>query len=873
MNRVIAPLLALLSIVFPAMALASGHALLIGASTSPEGPALPGAGADVEAMRTLLVESYGYPASNVTMLVGADATRGGVHGALRAMTEATQRGEPVVVYYAGAGALVADANQDEPDPWDEAWLVADGTILDDEVHEHLGALAKVAAVVTYVVDAGTVAEGGVTNRFHARWGGRHTPPSVEISDDDLGVGDGWGGWAAPGPSNLVIVEGARLGAALETKRYGVFTRVLTRNAAKYPTWSELRDRLITKVAARSMQVPGILGATDGLVFGKEALVDASPAITRFELPDGGITVMISEGNRPDQITRKHVRRIQKAIAGDGEVSRRVTVAEDADWMVRRNPAATELEFEIVGPEGAVRNSLAADDLRSAYDKVADTLMLHGQQSALLDMDLPSGPLRVRMLPMEEKEQSPCAGGRWVPAEPNQEQVVPMCWRWQVEVQLGRQASAPAEVGVVVMGNDGTLLGFPIDSAPVVLEPGQKHRFSLQRPGRKPGLVSVPPLDIPEHVLVFGAPVGSNARFDVVEGWAARDVVGDGSDAPEGSWFRSHLPYRVSPTPGRPGELPRDPDARRREVTLNGFDIGPYLPANQQSYLYKVLQQADRLVDFTAVDDSRGRDGLAYAQCWPAGNRAINNKTRFSETDWPGETCWSSPFDFTRDNSELGDSPGIDCSTTMWFVYTRACAGDGRAPLPDMLQGERHSAYQARLREFHTKKRRCLLFTDEDFRGGFVSTNVMANQPELMADHWNSCLGEPLKTGDVLVTRNARNTSGHTYLVVDPDRFVVFGSHAGDTSWSKMTEDERAQWEEFEELDAGALDAGVEYQFLAWHRKSDLVGTVLEKFGGFASERVKACWRHKEIVAEWARDPTSRPGSRDLSRICQPETCR
>ncbi|MEO0604190.1 MAG: hypothetical protein AAF211_22325, partial [Myxococcota bacterium] len=187
--------------------------------------------------------------------------------------------------------------------------------------------------------------------------------------------------------------------------------------------------------------------------------------------------------------------------------------------------------------------------------------------------------------------------------------------------------------------------------------------------------------------------------------------------------------------------------------------------------------------------------------------------------------------------------------------------------------ERKAAYAARLRAFHANDRQCLLFTEENFRAGFVSTNIMANHPEIMQDHFLDCMGKRLQTGDILVTRNARNTGGHTYLVVDPDRFVVFGSHAGDASWARMSPEERAIWEGFEQLDPGARDAGVEYQFLAWWRKSDLAGTELEKWGGYARERLKACWRHKKVAEEWANDPTSRPGTRRNSRVCSPETCR
>ena len=848
----------------PASALASGHALLVGSSAPQGGAALPGAEADVAAMSDLLTQDYAY--DDVKTLVGSQATRAAVADALKALVSRSSRSEPVVVYFAGAGAQVADINQDEPDPWDEAWVLADGLMTDDVINSSLQRLSQRASLVTYIVDASLEPAGPEgSGKYQARFSGHHTPKDVEVREDDLGVGDGAATWAAAGPTNLVIVEGAYLGPALETSKGGVFTQVLVKALPGRATYVALESRLQTKVASKSVQVPRVRGARDEAVFDRPEVDPKQPPMTTFEIPDGGITVRIREGDRPDALSAKDVRKLERAIRGDADVARRVTVVDDGDWTVRRDPASRSDGIQIVGPEGGVRNTVETDSMRSVTEKVAQNLWLHGQQSALLGLDVPDGPVRIRMVPLPDEEQSPCAAGEWTQSEPNQEQVVPMCWRWQLEVQLRREFDGPAEVGGVIMANDGTMLGFPMDGQPVVLQPGERHRFTLQRPGRPPGLRSVPPLHITEHVLAFAAPVGANVRFDEIAGWSARSV-GDGKPV-EGQWVRGYLPFRVEANRGRPERLSRAPLERLREVTLNQFDVSPYLPANPQSLLYKVLQNAERLTDFNQSD------GLRYAQCWPHGSGAINNKTRFSERQWPGDTCWAEPYDFGRDDAELGDSPGIDCSTTMWFIFTRACSGNEALDVPVREDGERNSPYQKRLRAFHTEERGCLLFTDEDFRGGFVSTNVMANQPDLMTAHWDSCLGEPLQTGDMLVTRNSRNTSGHTYIVVDPERFVVFGSHAADTSWSKLQAEERALWEEFEEFNAGERDAGTEYQFLTWYQKSDLVGTELEKWMGFARERVKACWRHRRIVEEWERDPSSRPGSRDLTRICQAEQCR
>ncbi len=859
-----------LALALPATSAASGRALLIGAPASPGGPSLPATVRDVEAVTELLVDTYGFPDTAVVRLTGRAASLQGVAGALSQMREAVSREEPVVVYFAGAGVLVSDANHDEPDPWDEAWALSDGLMLDDDLHLHLQDLSRRASHVTLIVDAGTEPDHG-ESKFVGRFAGRRISEHPDVPASSLGLGDGAPRWARTGPPNLVVLDGARLGAALENKRHGVFTHALTSILPARPTYEALSDRLHTKVAARSIQVPGLFGARDTPIFDKPDKARRGSQMTEFVIPEGGISVHFEEGVGPEALIPKRVRALTRRIGKDPDAGPRLDLRPDGDWIVRRNAASTGEAYQIVGPEGRVRNNVEGESLDEVDDALVDRLLRHGQQAALLAMDVPTGPLQVQMVPVDEDLQSPCAEGEWVQSPPNVEQVVPMCWRWQIEVALPASAEGPVEVGGVILGNDGTLLGFPFDGQPVVLRPGKSHRFPLQRPGRDPGLRSTPPLDITEHVLVYGAPKGSGVHFAELMSWSSssRSLGGrSGGSAPaEGEWTRVHLPFRVQANRSRPTSLSRDPSERRRELTLNGFDITPYLPANPNALLYKVLQNAERLVDYERTD------GLPYAQCWAHGSEAINGTSRRSEREWPGKTCWERPFDFDRDTAELSEGPGIDCSTSMWFVYTRACNGDERLPLPPRLRGESHADYQARLRAFHDEERGCMLFTDGDFRAGFATTRTLANKPHLMTAHWKSCLGEPLQTGDMLVTRNAGDTSGHTYMVIDPDRYVVFGSHGGDADWESLSAAERAQWDEFAQVDAGERDSGVEYQFLTWYNKGDLAGTSLEKWAGFATQRVRACWRHRKIIEEWETLPGSRPGTRDLSRICHLENCQ
>ena len=836
---------------------APGHALLIGASQPQHGPALPGAAADVEAMRAALVADLGVADGQVHTLVGASATVAAVTDALADLAEASA-GSAALVYFAGAGARLADDNLDEPDPWDEAWALADGLLTDDDLATSLAAVVAEVDQLALVIDASPRPSSPLA-RHRARFVDTGPGAGVAVPWADLGGGDGRAHWGIGVPSDRVVVlQAAVRGVAVEVDGGGGFTAALVAalpHAATYADWLAIA----TAPASVDGAVPGGTGALDLALFGRTD--PPAPLGTTLDLPVASVSVRLRTGQTPADLTEASVAALTEA---GSKVADQVVFADDGDFTVARDPTRPIETLQILGPQGKVRNVLSASGSLSAEERIIAALRGHARHKALLALPAAPGPLSVQMVPTDS--QGPCARGSWPEVPPNTEQIVPVCHRWQLTVALGAEAQGPVEVGGVILANDGGIYGFPRDRVTVSLDPGQRHTFPLAAPGRPAGLRSVPPLGITEHILVFGAPEGSHLDYGALTEAAPR-AIGTAPASGGAPLMRAHLPFRVVANPTERSEaLSTDPDVRRRELTLNGYDISPLLPANPDSYLYKVLQNAEALAEFHRTD------GLAYAQCLPAGSSSINNTSRFSEADWPGDTCWSDPWSFEADAGELSQGPGIDCSTSMWFVFTRACRGRIDLAIPDRQRREKNADYQARIRDWHQNERGCLLLTDEDWRAGYASTSMMTDA-DIMGRHWSDCMGQELRTGDLLVTRNQRDTSGHTYLVIDPDRFVVFGSHGSDLSWDRLTDEERAAWAEYEEANQGALDAGVEYQFLAWSGKDALADTELGKWGGFATQRLKACWRHHGIAAEWDADPSSRPSTRDLASACQPEVCR
>lgn len=168
-------------------------------------------------------------------------------------------------------------------------------------------------------------------------------------------------------------------------------------------------------------------------------------------------------------------------------------------------------------------------------------------------------------------------------------------------------------------------------------------------------------------------------------------------------------------------------------------------------------------------------------------------------------------DWSKGSDDANLAYGIDCSRAIWFAFTRA-------GLP---------------------------YTSRSWHQGFVSTAEMFDESRgscnsaltpdstLMKQNFESCLGQPFQLGDVLVWQGRRPTSGecigHTVMVIDPQDFIGWGSHGWDGSKS----------EEGVKLN----DTGVEYQ--------KILAKTWAKWDRTQYE-LKACWRHKQFIAEASR---------------------
>lgn len=171
------------------------------------------------------------------------------------------------------------------------------------------------------------------------------------------------------------------------------------------------------------------------------------------------------------------------------------VSSDAAWEVSQDTNGT---LFVTGPEGRVRQTFRPGESQA----LLANLWQHARQQALLSMAGEGGmswtddeSLQVRYVPLPQ--QPPCAQGRWVQADYQQEQRIPLCHAVAVEVKLVASSPQPALVGGLMLSSDGDIRGFPGDGSLVRLEPGASHVFWSD------GFEAGEPLGVRDQLLVFG----------------------------------------------------------------------------------------------------------------------------------------------------------------------------------------------------------------------------------------------------------------------------------------------------------------------------------------------------------------------------------
>ena len=437
-----------------------------------------------------------------------------------------------------------------------------------------------------------------------------------------------------------------------------------------------------------------------------------------------ITVSLREASKPGGIPEKLAKQLKDELENNSDARQVVRfIPKDGDFELRYTK---DRLISVIGPENRTRAQF------SSAAKVIHNLLQHARQRAILQLQGEGGThfinnqtLQVQLIPA--KTQDKCTDtSKWQQAEPNTEQIIPLCHKWQIKVsyQKGQGGQPKLLIGGVVLSSDGSIIGLPYDGRTVALNPGETTVLQEIFQGQLP-------LDTPESVIIFGTqennPVPWNQLTDISQSdtrgnisplqkkiqryltLTRGNVFAGYENADTTTWTRSIVPMRVEANSRflkrQAGEA--DSEYNSREYTIQNFNILPYLPDDPESPLYKVLQTADQLARASITD------GYPYTQ-----------------------------HDWSQGSDEKNLAKGIDCSRAIWFAFTRSGL------------------------KYNNNNR-------------YITTREMASPDSIMSQEFDRCDNEPLQTGDVLVYRDDQRGDGHTVMVIDPVKRIAWGSHGWD----------------------------------------------------------------------------------------------
>jgi hypothetical protein len=414
------------------------RALLIGIDKYPKLNQLEGCVNDVQLIRGILEETFGFPPANITLLADDQATRDGILAALDALVEATDQGDIVVIHYAGHGSQMTDREGDEPDGLDETIMPFDSEgrygvnrdITDDEIHLRLVRLGAKTSHTTLIFDSchsGTITRDafGVKSRSvdpDTRPADQLPPSPIPEADRAMMQG-GPSGWM-PLTDQYVLLAGCRDEETSFEYRppegdgkvvHGALTYFLSqelRHATPGTTYRDLFDRVAAQVnAANNRQHPQMEGHSDQEIFG---IADFTPmpyvrvtarSDTTITLARGaaqGMTVgsvlaVYAEGAR-DTGNTQPLGRIEvsavHAVTSDARISEEISPG-----AITVNARAVEtthaygdlrLKVQVVGPK-------AFDAQRSALRQVLES-------SPLLEVVAEGAPAGARVYLLAPRER-------------------------------------------------------------------------------------------------------------------------------------------------------------------------------------------------------------------------------------------------------------------------------------------------------------------------------------------------------------------------------------------------------------------------------------------------------------------------------------
>lgn len=254
-------------------------ALLIGIDEYEKVGDLDGCVNDVQNMKALLRDKFGFEEANIKTLVNEQATRRAILDAFQQHLIAQAKpGDIVVFHYSGHGSQMKDAEGgDEPDQYDETIVPQDSRkpgvfdIPDDSINGLLQLLSEKTENVTFIFDSchsGTVARAAGKVRTVEK-DDRPPPPPDSFVAGARGAAEGDTGWR-PENAKYVLLSGSRSNQlsheyVAEGKANGAFTYFFAkevRAATGKPTYQDVLDKVSGKVTARfPSQEPQIEGSS------------------------------------------------------------------------------------------------------------------------------------------------------------------------------------------------------------------------------------------------------------------------------------------------------------------------------------------------------------------------------------------------------------------------------------------------------------------------------------------------------------------------------------------------------------------------------------------------------------------------------------
>jgi hypothetical protein len=436
--------------------------------------------------------------------------------------------------------------------------------------------------------------------------------------------------------------------------------------------------------------------------------------------------------RPAELgmTAEKAKALHDALAGDTSVTSRIRFdSQQPELAVGQNARG---QFVILDADSSIRNTLNSEA------DVAQALRNHAEQRALLSLrgsakDNSSLSIQIVSLPATYHNCRPA----WLTEQwsVTGARLLANCTLWQVRVLLTPSAKLTMRLHAALLAADGQVNALVEDGQAVAISPGKNVTL-------KKTFVAGEPFDLEDTVVVYGT---DTAQSESV----INSRMTDPTYVPAGALARAVARIRVQERldfadPARPG-------GSLREYTIRGFDISPYLPTDMNGALHRVLALANALVDSSDL----------------------------GHVKYNGERGWDPTL---SDKQNL--QAGIDCSTAIWYVFTRA----GLSYVP----GNRK-----------------------------IGTGDMVADASPLSANFSRCSLEQLRRGDVLVYRNDVQ-KGHVVLVIVPERRIAWGSHGWDGSTALLKQEK-------------AL-TGVEYQFIKSPRDWDKWDKD--------NMRAVACWRYK-----------------------------